>query len=72
MVADTMYAAADRVVPGKVFEFELKTVGGLHRGDRVVRTKLNEWDACTRCDEFDTCFRLSLGTLTVEGVVAQR
>ena len=72
MVADTMHAATDRVMPGKVFDFELKTAGGMYRGDRVVHLKAEEWDDCLRCEEFDTCYRLSLIRLMVEGVVSQR
>lgn len=71
MVAETMHAATDRVTPGKVFDFELKTAGGVYRGDRIVRTKRDEWDDCTRCDEFENCFKLSLIKLTVESVVSQ-
>lgn len=71
MVADMMHPATDRLMPGKVFDFELKSAGGLYRGDRIVRTQLDERDDCTRCGDFDNSFKLSLARLSVEGVVAQ-
>lgn len=71
MVADTMHPATDRVMPGKVFDFQLKTAGGMYRGVRIVRTKLDQWDDCTRCAEFDSCFKLSHAKLSVQGVVAR-
>ena len=72
MVADTTHPVAGGVMVGKVIDFELKTAGGMYRGDRIVHTKTDEWDDCLKCEEFDSCYRLSLLRLTVEGVVANR
>ena len=72
IVADTMHPATDRVTAGKVFDYELKIAGGIGRSDRVVHAKSNEWNDRLKCEEFVTCYRLSLLRLTVEGAVADR
>jgi hypothetical protein len=66
----TLCAEADRPVSGKVFTFELRRVGGMFALDRRVAVKLEEWDDCLACPEFEGCYKLSLGKVTLEAAIA--
>jgi len=55
MFHDTLHFAANEEMKGKVFSFELDTAG-LARSDRQVMAKIEEWDDCLECPEFDHCY----------------
>lgn len=50
---------------GKAFAFQIKQPGMVVT-ERLVETKLDQWDECTQCPEFDNCYRLSLAKLVLE------
>jgi len=71
MFPSTLHAEADRLVSGKAFAFELRRVGGMFVSDRRIAVKLEEWDDCLACSEFEDCYKLSLGKVTLEAAVAE-
>ncbi len=70
MFPSTLRPEADRVVSGKVFSFELRRAGGMLVSDRRVAVNMEEWDDCLSCREFEDCYKLSLGRVTLEGAIA--
>jgi len=70
MFPTTLCAEADKRVSGKVFSFELKRVGGMFVSDRRVAVNMEQWDDCLVCPEFEDCYKLSLGRVTLEGAIA--
>ena len=70
MFHDTLHFAANEVMKGKVFSFELDTAG-LARSDRRVMAKIEEWDDCLECPEFDHCYRYCMARLTLEAAIAK-
>ena len=55
---------------GKAFSFQIENLG-LARGQRSVNVDIQEWDDCLRCDEFDHCYKLSMGTLTLQSAIGE-
>ncbi len=70
MFHDTLHFAANEEMKGKVFSFELDTAG-LARSDRQVMAKIEEWDDCLECPEFDHCYRYCMARLTLEAAIAK-
>ncbi len=70
MFPSTLRADADKLISGKAFEFELRRAGGMFVTDRRVAVKIEEWDNCLACPEFDGCYKLSLGKLSLEAAIA--
>ncbi len=70
MFPSILRGEADNVVAGKVFAFEVRRAGGTFVSDRRVAAKMEEWDDCLACSEFDDCYKLSLGKLTLEAAIA--
>ncbi len=70
MFHDALHYTADKQMKGKVFSFELDTMG-LARSDRLVNADISEWDDCLACPEFDHCYKLCLAKLTLEAAIAQ-
>ena len=69
MFHDALHYKTNKEMKGKVFSFELDTMG-LGRSDRMVNADISEWDDCIACPEFDHCYRLCLAKLTLEAAIA--
>ena len=69
MFHDTLHFTANKTMKGKVFSFELDTIG-LARSDRKVVADIEEWDDCLKCPEFDHCYRYCMAKLTLEAAIA--
>ena len=69
MFHDTLHFMANQSMKGKVFSFELDTMG-LARSDRQVKADIAEWDDCLECLEFDHCYKFCMAKLTLEAAVA--
>ena len=65
MFHDTLHFNMNKEMKGKVFSFELDTVG-LARSDRKVQTNIEEWDDCLRCPEYEHCYKLCMAKLALE------
>ncbi|MEW5977659.1 MAG: hypothetical protein AB1898_17835 [Acidobacteriota bacterium] len=50
---------------GKVFSLRLERPG-MAVTRREVGMDLRQWDECTGCPEFESCFKLSQGKITME------
>jgi hypothetical protein len=71
MFHDTLHFSANQSMQGKVFSFEIDTVG-LARADRQVSANLEEWDDCRECAEFDHCYKFSMAKLLLQTAVKGR
>jgi hypothetical protein len=61
------------VVRGKVFSIELQRAGGLNIAVRRTEVDLDAWKKCLTCQEFDSCYKLSMAKLALDsGVLAYR
>ena len=69
MFHDTLHFTVNKAMKGKVFSFELDTIG-LSRSDRVVKVDIAEWDDCLDCSEFDHCYKFCMAKLMLEDSVA--
>jgi hypothetical protein len=67
---DTLHAGNDRWIAGKAFSFRLVTAGGMLRSGREVQVNRAEWDDCSRCEEFENCYKFCLGKLALEAAIA--
>lgn len=70
MFHDTLHFTTNEAMNGKVFSFELDTTG-LARSDRNVIAKIEEWDDCLECPEFDHCYKYCMARLTLEAAIAK-
>lgn len=70
MFHDTLHSNANEEMKGKVFSFELDTMG-LARSDRSVKADMAEWDDCLACIEFEHCYKLCLAKLTLAAAIAK-
>ena len=70
MFPTTLCAETDKLVSGKAFSFELRRAGGMFISDRRVAIHMEEWDDCLACPEFENCYKLSLGKVTLETAIA--
>ncbi len=68
MFHETLHFKTNREMNGKVFSFELDSLG-LGRSERVVNADITEWDDCLNCAEFDHCYRFCMAKLTLEGAI---
>jgi hypothetical protein len=71
MFPATLRAEADKLVSGKVFTIELRRVGGMFVLDRRISVNMEEWDDCLACPEFEACYKLGLGKVTLEAAIAE-
>jgi hypothetical protein len=65
---DVMPPVAPGVQAGRVFSFELTSIG-LARGERRVDVDLEAWEKCVECPDFDSCYRLSSGKLMLQSAI---
>ena len=57
---------------GKVFSLQFVTPAGmLPRGTRPV-LDTDAWDACTRCPDFENCYKLSMARLALAEATGSR
>jgi len=70
MFHDALHFTANEAMKGKVFSFELDTIG-LARSGRKVIADIVEWDDCLECPEFDHCYRYCMAKLTLEAAIAK-
>ena len=50
-VPNSLDFEANKEMEGKVFSFELDSIGP-GRSDRVVKADISKWDDCLECSEF--------------------
>ena len=55
----------DRPAAGKVFGFEVDYSGQV-AWKRDATVSLDAWRECLGCSDFDSCYRLSTGTILME------
>jgi hypothetical protein len=55
---------------GKVFAVRETPSGGVAAPDRTVEIDVEEWDDCQRCSEFESCYKLCLGKVTLESAIS--
>lgn len=72
MFPDALHFGSDQPIRGKAFWFEMDTAGGVTRSDRQVGVDIEEWDDCRNCPEFEHCYRLCVGKLALEAVIADK
>jgi hypothetical protein len=72
MFPQTLHLVNDQAVRGKVFAYQLSTAGGAFRADRAVTASLDAWDDCIACEQFDNCYKFSLGQLLLEMAVSEK
>ncbi len=71
MFPDALHYITDKEMKGKVFSFELDTMG-LARSRRLVRTDMSEWDDCLACPEYDHCYKLCMAELMLQAAIAEQ
>ena len=69
MFPDVLNPEQDKPVSGKVFSYELRRAGGLFRSGRSFSTKVQEWDNCVQCPEFEHCYRLSMARTMLQTAI---
>jgi hypothetical protein len=72
MFPDDLHLRSNVPNEGKVFAVRIESVGGIMpaRSDRTIDMNIEEWDDCQQCPEFDSCYKLCVGKVTLESVVA--
>ncbi len=69
MFHDTLHFTANKDMKGKVFSFELGSLG-LVRSNHLVHADISEWDDCLACPEFDHCYKFCMAKLALESAIA--
>ena len=57
---------------GKAFAWTSKPSGGLAAPDRMIELDIGAWDECRNCQEFDSCYHLSMARLSLATAVQLR
>ena len=70
MFHDSLHFSVNDKMQGKVFSFELDSAG-LARTERSVQTDMAEWDDCLARPEFESCYKLCMAKLALEGAIAR-
>jgi hypothetical protein len=70
MFHDTLHFETNKEMNGKVFSFELGSMG-LGRSDRSVKADISEWDDCLDCSEFDHCYKLCVAKLALQTAIGE-
>jgi hypothetical protein len=70
MFPSVLSAVVDRIVSGKVFSFDIARAGGTFVSHRRVAANTQEWDDCRACPEFEHCYNLCTGKLSLESAIA--
>lgn len=69
MFHDSLHFARNDAMQGKVFAFELDSVG-LAPSQRHIQTNIAEWDDCVDCAEFEHCYKLCMAKLSLETAIS--
>jgi hypothetical protein len=70
MFHDSLHFSVNDNMQGKVFSFELDSVG-LARTGRSIQTDIKEWDDCVACPEFSHCYKLCMAKLALENAISR-
>jgi hypothetical protein len=70
MFHDTVHFETNKEMKGKVFSFELDSMG-LERSNRLVNADISEWDDCLECPEFDHCYKFCMAKLALGAAVGK-
>lgn len=70
MFHDTLHFKNNEEMKGKVFSFELDSIG-LGRSNRLRKANTSEWDDCLECSEFDHCYKFCMAKLALESAIAK-
>jgi hypothetical protein len=70
MFPDVLPPIGTGVTSGKVFSYRIENLG-LARGRREVNADMNEWNSCRKFEDFDHCYQLSLGMLTLQSAIRE-
>ncbi len=62
--------ASNQDVAGAVFRYRVEQTGTVTTV-RSTAVDSTAWDKCTACADFDTCYRLSVGTLLMDIAVRE-
>jgi len=68
LVPSIEHAGSNVTHKGKAFSFRLNRPAVLVI-DHVTEVDSKQWDECTQCPEFDTCYKLSMAKLELEQAV---
>lgn len=71
MFHDSLHFTSNDSMQGKVFAFEVDSVG-LARSERRIQTNIAEWDDCIACPEFDHCYKLCMAKLSLESAISAK
>lgn len=69
---DVLHVEDDRPQRGKVFSLLLERAGGTFRCNREVSGDIEQWDACRKCPEFDSCYQFSMAKLLLASAVGTK
>ena len=71
MFPDALHFRNNEPNAGKVFAFELNSIGGLGaaRSARQFSADIEEWDDCLKCPEFEHCYKLCMAKMSLESVI---
>ncbi len=68
MFHDTLHFQANAPMKGKVFTFEIDSIG-LARSGRTISADIAEWDDCIECEEFEHCYKFCIAKLLLQGTI---
>ncbi len=68
MFHDSLHVSENQDMKGKAFDFKLSSMG-LGTADRAVSVKMEEWDDCVACEEFEHCYKLCAAKLMLESAI---
>lgn len=72
MFPDDLHLRENAPNQGKVFTVIVERVGGMMRGDRSIRADVQQWDDCQACPEFESCYKLCLAKVALEGAIGKQ
>lgn len=70
MFHDSLHFSTNEEMQGKVFSFELDSVG-LARSTRTIKADIVQWDDCLAYLEFDNCYKLCMAKLALETAISK-
>lgn len=71
MFPSVLHAEAGKPISGKAFVYRLENAGGTFISGREVSVRMEQWDDCSECAEFERCYKLSMARLALESSVAR-
>ncbi|TWT68739.1 hypothetical protein [Crateriforma conspicua] len=70
MYPDNLHLRVGRTNRGKVFSVQLQRIAALMPAERKITVDTEQWDQCTACPEFNSCYKLCVAKVALESVVA--